>query len=293
MRVAFIGAVDFSRRLLQALIDCGADIVGVACKPGSTYHADFADVGEVARAAGIPVHHTKSIKSAESVAWLERIRPDVIFCCGWSELLTAGILAIPPLGVVGYHPALLPRNRGRHPIIWALALGLSETGSTFFRMDEGSDSGPILSQRRVAIDPDMDAGALYARLATVAAEQLPGLHDGLRDGSLVPVPQPPDAGTYWRKRSAADGAIDWRMPTRGICNLVRALARPYPGASFTAAGGSFVVWKAADGGDWPADVEPGRVVALAGGAPLIKTGDGVVRLVETDPPCAFAVGDVL
>ena len=52
------------------------------------------------------------------------------------------------MGILGYHPSLLPFNRGRHPIIWALALGLKETGSTFFFMDENADTGDIVSQKK-------------------------------------------------------------------------------------------------------------------------------------------------
>ena len=82
------------------------------------------------------------------------------------------MLTLPSLGLVGYHPALLPQNRGRHPIIWALALGLEETGSTFFFMDEGADTGDILSQRRVPITPEDDAGTLYDKLTTTALDQI-------------------------------------------------------------------------------------------------------------------------
>jgi methionyl-tRNA formyltransferase len=63
------------------------------------------------------------------------------FCLGWSNLLKAEILKAAPLGVIGFHPAALPANRGRHPLIWALGLGLDETATTFFFMDKGADRG--------------------------------------------------------------------------------------------------------------------------------------------------------
>ena len=72
---------------------------------------------------------------------------------GWSRIIGKELLAVPPKGIVGYHPAALPANRGRHPIIWALALGLKETASTFFFMDNGADSGPIISQKSLIISP--------------------------------------------------------------------------------------------------------------------------------------------
>ena len=184
MRIVFIGAVLFSRRLLTALIESGAEVVGVICKPSSTVHADFARLDDIADKAGIPVYHTKTLNSDGARAWVASRLPDVIFCFGWSELIGPELRSMPRLGVVGYHPTMLPLHRGRHPIIWALVHGLNETGSTFFLMDDGVDSGPILHQRKVAIGPDMDASRLYERLADTAAEQVVDLWKGLADGSL-------------------------------------------------------------------------------------------------------------
>ena len=78
------------------------------------------------------------------------------------------------MGIVGYYPAALPSNRGRHPLIWALVLCLTETASTLFFMDEGADSGDILDQRQVSILPSDDAKSLYQRITQVAISQIPG-----------------------------------------------------------------------------------------------------------------------
>ena len=83
--------------------------------------------------------------------WIQDLNPDLIFCLGWSSLLKRSTLDIPKFGVIGYHPSLLPKNKGRHPIIWALALGLKETGSTFFLMNEGVDTGKIINQKRLKL----------------------------------------------------------------------------------------------------------------------------------------------
>ena len=93
------------------------------------------------RKNNIPVRYTPSINSEEVIGWISDLAPDVIFCFGWSQLFKKKLLNIASLGVIGFHPALLPANRGRHPLIWSLILGLKETGSSFFFMDEGADSG--------------------------------------------------------------------------------------------------------------------------------------------------------
>ncbi len=115
-------------------------------------------------------------------------RPDVVFCFGWSRLLRLPLLRVAPLGVVGFHPADLPANRGRHPLIWALALGLRQTAATFFFMDESADSGDILIQRRFPIESTDDAGTLYEKMTRCALEQINEFVPRLAAGSFLPHP---------------------------------------------------------------------------------------------------------
>ena len=82
------------------------------------------------------------------------------------------ILSKSPIGVIGFHPAALPANRGRHPIIWSLALGLKSTASTFFFMDKNVDSGDILSQASIKISDSDDARSLYDKVTKTALSQI-------------------------------------------------------------------------------------------------------------------------
>ena len=91
------------------------------------------------------------------------------------------------MGIVGYHPAALPSNRGRHPLIWALVLGLTETASTFFFMDEGADSGDILDQRPVSILPSDDAKSLYERISQVAISQIRDFVPRLTEKNIIDI----------------------------------------------------------------------------------------------------------
>ena len=172
MRIVFIGSVLFSAAALEQLLDMNADVVGVCTLSKSSFNADHFDLSEIANQAYIPVKYTPNINDIESVDWIRSLRPDVIFCFGWSYLIKHQLLSIPPLGIIGYHPAFLPANRGRHPLIWAIALGLTETASTFFFMDEGADSGDILSQHSVPISPDDNASSLYQSFTNVALAQI-------------------------------------------------------------------------------------------------------------------------
>ena len=110
--------------------------------------------------------------------------------------------------MLGFHPAELPNNRGRHPLIWALVLGLDKTASTFFQLDEHADSGNIVSQKKLSIDYEDDARTLYDKIMNVAIEQLKEIYKNLNEKSLISIEQDKNAGNSWRKRSKIDGQID-------------------------------------------------------------------------------------
>ena len=294
MKTVLIGCVEFSHTMLSRLLELDAiGIAGVVTRKSSKYNADFRSLAPLAEENGIPIFFTEGNDQETMAAWVRGIEPDVVFCLGWSYLLGPDILSIPTEGVIGYHPTLLPRNRGHHPIVWALALNLQETGSTFFIMDEGADSGDIISQRRIPISDDDDAASLYAKLQDAAVEQLAEIVESLLLANLERRPQDPAQATFWRKRGKRDGEIDWRMSTAGICDLVRALTRPYVGAHCVYAGCESKVWKAVPAPSPRPDVEPGRVLAVNASGITVKTGDGAVTLVEHEFLKMPAVGDCL
>lgn len=283
MRILFIGAVEFSRHALACLLDMHVDVVGVITMERSPFNADHTDLSPLCADYGVPALYASDVNSPEVLEWIQGKRPDVIYCFGWSRLLKRPLLDAAPLGVIGYHPTMLPANRGRHPIIWALALGLRETGSTFFVMGEGADDGDIVSQRRVEVGPHDDARSLYDRLTALATLQIREFTPALADGSLQPIPQNHAFATAWRKRSKVDGEIDWRMSANGIYNLVRALARPYPGAEATINGVVAKLWRVTVVENAPPNAEPGKVLCLDKGAPVVKCGEGAIKILEMEP----------
>jgi methionyl-tRNA formyltransferase len=293
MRIVFIGTVAFSLRMLEHLIAVGAEVVGVCTKQISSFNADFADLVPVCHRNDISYKYVDDINSPETLTWIRERKPDVIFCFGWSFLLKQGLLRLAPLGVVGYHPAALPANRGRHPLIWALALGLEKTASTFFFMDDGVDSGDIISQHEIVVNESDDAASLYAKVTRAALKQLDEFVPALSEGRHSRLKQPSELSNYWRKRTPADGLIDWRMSASAICNLVRALTRPYIGAEFSWQGTTIKVWRADCFDGVAANLEPGKVLAIENGAALIKCGEGVIRLLETSPGFTTSVGEYL
>lgn len=293
MRVVFIGTVEFSKSILLKLIDLNVDVVGVCLKRKSNFNSDFADLAPVCAANDIPIRYTKNINSSESINWISSYNPDIIFCFGWSSLIKSEILSLPRMGVLGFHPANLPMNRGRHPLIWALFLGLQKTASTFFFMDEGADSGDILSQSEIVVSDYDDAKSLYEKVTNVALKQVEGFIPLLKSGKYTKIPQNNSNANYWRKRSEPDGKIDFRMSSDAIYNLVRALSKPYIGAHIEFNNEKIKVWKVTKETDNKINYEPGKVLNVRDNIITVKTYDSVINIIDHDFIMLPSVGDYL
>jgi methionyl-tRNA formyltransferase len=165
-------------------------------------------------------------------------------------------LLIPPVLLaralwLNVHPSLLPRWRGAAPIERAIMAGDAETGATIHKTVEALDAGPIAAQRAFPIEPDDDAGVVYARSAEIAAELLSGV---LAEDKPQFVPQADDGVTYAEKIGPADRELDPSAPAQELVNRVRALS-PHIGARL----GDLLVWRArvgADGTFEPLEVQP-------------------------------------
>jgi len=293
MRIAFIGAVESSKAALSKLIKLKAEVVGVLAPVKSDFNSDFCDLSSIAKSAQIPFKAVKNINDQENILWLQNVSPDIIFCFGFSQLLKSELLHSAPMGVVGFHPALLPFNRGRHPIVWALALGLKTTGSTFFFMDEGADSGKILSQQKIKILYADTARTLYNRIVKTAMVQIEGFLPKLQNGSYRCPAQRHSLANYWRKRGPEDGKIDFRMSSRWIYNLVRALARPYVGAHVRFSSADVKVWAAKEVPFKHANIECGKVIRSGRAGILVKCADGAILLTKHEFAHAPKTGEYL
>lgn len=289
MKILLIGGVEFTRHCLQEIVKQGGNAVEVMTvkREHAKFNSDYVDLGETAAALGIPVHYTEKVRSPESVELIRAIAPDVIFVFGFSQLISAEILAIPRLGCIGTHPALLPRNRGRHPLIWALVEGLPQSGLTFFYLDEGTDSGDILWQKAFSIGLEDDASTLYEKIRKLASEGIADFLPKLMNNTAPRMAQDASKATYWLKRTARDGEIHWDQPSMTIYNLVRALTHPYPGSHTFSAGEKIIVWKAsppaaesANGQSGHGVELPGTVVEGSGSRLRVRTGDGYLTILD-------------
>lgn len=291
MNIVFIGTVDFSRHCLQEILKNNGKISGIISSDNSGINSDYSDLSDIAQNYNIPFLLTEDINSNDTEEWIIDKKPDIIFCFGWSRLIKKRLLNLPPMGILGVHPALLPANRGRHPIIWAIALGLKKSGLTFFFMDEGADSGPILSQKEFEISETENASDVYEKIKTLASIQIKEFLPLLERNTYEVFAQDNSKSNYLRKRTVKDGIIDWRMPSRGILNLVRALYKPYPGAEIKIKDKTYKIWKAEEIlKKLPQNTEPGKVVEIEKSMPVVKTGDTSIKILEIEPGFVFEKG---
>lgn len=296
MRIGFIGCAKSSEMALRTLLDIReVSIEAVVTQNASSINTDFVDLGRLCESFQIPCHYGTLSKGDQSYEFLKQFSLDIIYCIGWSYLLNKKMLSLTPKGVIGFHPAKLPQNRGRHPIIWTLTLGLSETASTFFKMDVGADSGPILSQRVVPVSPKDTASTLYSKIMEIAKRQINEFTIALVNNDAVFEEQDESLATYWRKRTKKDGLIDWRMSSKSIHNLIRALVPPYPGAEFLWHGQTVLVSSSKVVRQSIAqNIEPGKVIEKDEKGLLVKcAGTSSIWLLELSSTDLPEVGEYL
>lgn len=285
MRILFVGCVESSRVLLDALLKNKCDVCGVITKHKSDFNSDFTDLSPLCKKHNIDIHYTDDINGSSTFNYVDSLNPDVIYCFGWSQLLGKRIIDVPDLGVVGFHPAKLPYNKGRHPIIWALVLGLDDTASSFFMIDEKADNGDIISQVEIDIAYEDYAEDLYRKIMDVAKIQVLEITKSFKDGTVEKTKQLIE-GNKWRKRGQSDGKIDFRMSMDGIYNLVRGLSHPYAGAHFEYNDNDYKVWRCVPEKEYQGDItnfEYGKILEVTSENEFfVRVGDGVIRIIDCD-----------
>ena len=178
--------------------------------------------------------HEKKLSTPQIISSFIKIQPEIIFCIGGTRLIPKDILEVPTLGCINIHPALLPKYRGRYSTAHAIFNGESQTGVTLHLMDEGIDSGPIISQRTIEIGPNDTAKTLWGRF-TVEGEKLfeEFLNLWLSGNTISSKTQDESLATYYPKGLPNGGEIDWSWSGEKIRNFIRAMTfEPFPPAQF-------------------------------------------------------------
>ncbi len=285
LKILLIGSAFSSKILLKKCISLKLNIVGV-CTKKSSKNFDFCNLKSEFKNTKLKFKYVNDINSSTNFNWIKDKRPDLIFCFGWSQILSKKIINIPKLGTIGFHPTELPKNRGRHPIIWSLALGLKQTASSFFVIkNEIPDSGKIISQRKIRINNHDNAYSLYLKIMKAASLQLNEIVK--RISSKLNLPYKNNKfSNHWRKRDYSDGMIDWRMTAVSINNLVRALDKPYMHPHFYHNDKEFKIFKSKIILDRDnikiENIEPGKILSKSKSSFDVKCGSGILRVLKVN-----------
>lgn len=232
MKTILIGAVTTTRRVLETMVEVNFPISYVFSLDDAVSEnvSDYDPVFKTAEKFNVPYKKFKKINDEENVKIIKEIEPDYIFVIGLSQLVKDEIINAAKKGVVGFHPAPLPKYRGRATNVWQQLLGVKESAVSVFFIDDGIDSGDILAQEPYYIDDNDYAQDVLDKGDEAAIIAMKRVLQQMMDGTLKPVKQDDSKASYTLKRSPEDGLIDWNLPIKDIHLFIRAVSRPYPGA---------------------------------------------------------------
>jgi methionyl-tRNA formyltransferase len=281
-RVVFMGSPEFAVPSLRALTR-EYTVVGVVTQPDRPAGRGRAlkppPIKLEASALGLATIQPNKLTEPSAVQRIRDWAPDVIIVAAFGQLLRREMLELPAHGCINLHASLLPRWRGAAPIQAAIAAGDAESGVTIMRMDEGLDTGPVIAQSRVSIDPQDTGGSLADKLARLGAEMLPTALGGYLSRSLVPQPQDAAQATKAPLLKKEDGRLDPSLPAAVLERRVRAF-NPRPGAFIQQDEGNLKVHRAHV---VSAQHPPGSRLEVVG-KPALGTSQGILVLDEVQPP---------
>lgn len=282
MDIVYMGTPDFAVPALEKLIEAGHKIMAVVTQPdrqrGRGKEVLYSPVKECALKYGIPVFQPAKIKAPEAVEQLRSYHADIFVAAAFGQILSKEILEMPRYGCVNIHASLLPKYRGAAPIQWAVINGEDKTGVTIMQMDEGLDTGDILTQREILIAQEETGESLFEKLSILGAELLVETLDGIWRGEVVKRKQDASLSTYARMLKKEDGRIDWSRPSKQIEQQIRGM-NSWPSAYTMWNGKTLKIWKA----QWNQSVHahaPGTILTVEKESVSIACGEGVIRIME-------------
>ena len=231
VRIVVIGAVSSTKKIIEVLFRNKMNVVGIfGLDPMVSKNVSgFVDLKVIAENERVSFQYFKQINADSIISALNVLAPEIIFGVGFSQLIGNEILKIPKFGVIGFHPTLLPKGRGRAPLAW-LILKEKVGAASFFLMGEGADDGPVLGQSRFNITDWDNTSSLEEKLLVHIEEALMQLLSDIKLGIWDPKPQNEMEASYFGVRYPNDGLINWNNSKESISRLIRATSHPYPKA---------------------------------------------------------------
>ncbi|MSO23866.1 MAG: methionyl-tRNA formyltransferase [Acidobacteria bacterium] len=282
MRLLFMGTPLFAVPSLKALLFSHHTVSAVFTQPdkpsGRGEKLSVPPVKRLALEQGIPVHQPEKLKAPEWQPVFAELTADAYVVVAYGQILPQWLLDLPRLGAYNVHASLLPKYRGAAPIHWAIANGETKTGITTMKLDAGMDTGDMLLQHEIPIEPEDTCASIHDRLAEIGAELMLRTLEGLEKATAKRIPQDPALASYAPMLKKSDGLLDWSQSAISLHNRIRAF-NPWPGTYTQLQGQTLRIWKAQ-----PAEVSgelpSGTLLHHGSGAAVVACGTGFLRLKE-------------
>ncbi|MEH6464965.1 MAG: methionyl-tRNA formyltransferase [Shewanella psychromarinicola] len=297
LKIIFAGTPDFAARHLQALIDSEHDVIATYTQPdrpaGRGKKLTASPVKAMALAHAIPVFQPASLRNEAAQAELAHLNADIMVVVAYGLILPKIVLDTPRLGCINVHGSILPRWRGAAPIQRALWAGDAETGVTIMLMDIGLDTGDMLFNTRLPIEPSDTSASLYEKLAAQGPEALIEALAGLSEGTLTAQKQDESLANYAAKLSKEEARLDWHKTAKQLWQDIRAF-NPWPVSYFEHHQSTIKVWQA----DYSAEVcheAPGTIIAATKLGIEVATADGklIIQTMQLPNKKPLNVADIL
>jgi methionyl-tRNA formyltransferase len=275
MRIILVGQGLFGEKALDALIQKDEDIVGVFCPKDKSGEA----MKVLAENSSIALYQPGHMRDAAvHQAYLD-LKPDLVVLAFVTDILPPGLLDIPSIGTICYHPSLLPRHRGSSGINWAVIQGDTRTGLTILWADKGIDTGAILLQKEVDIAPHDTTGSLYFNcLFPMGIDAIVEAVELIKTGKAPKIQQDDSLATYEPPCNEKYAEIDWSKPASDVYNLIRG-CDPQPGAYSTLGGRKVKFYKAELLAVAAAEeISPGQVLSMGAGEVVVALSGGILKV---------------
>src|SRR5450830_1818062 len=295
MKIIYAGTPEFAAVALNALYDAGHEITLVLTQPdrpaGRGMQLQASPVKQCALAHGTPVAQPVSLRldgkypevAREADVLLRATAHDVMIVAAYGLILPRSVLEIARLGCINIHASLLPRWRGAAPIHRAIEAGDVETGVTIMQMEEGLDTGPMLTMERVAIEAADTTASLHDKLAALGGRMIVETLQKMAAGPLIATPQPEEGVSYAAKIDKDEAKLDFSLSAIELDRKIRAF-NPFPGAQAHVDGVTFKLWAAEPMAE-NRGAAPGTVLcANASEGIVVACGSGALRLTTLQKP---------
>ncbi|OOG74581.1 formyltransferase family protein [Algoriphagus sp. A40] len=244
MKIAFCTCVQIGLSCIEAIVADGGhfDLFLTLHDHKAKKKSGRIYLDEIAKQTNTPLYKLNHINDSDVAEVLKEYQIDWLFIIGWSQIASPELLKIPYKGIIGAHPTLLPTGRGRAAVPWAILKGLDKTGVTFFKMDEGVDTGPILDQFEIPLSSTETATILYQKVNDAHVGLVRQIWPKLLADSIVGRTQDESKASTWEGRTPADGQLFAHMTVAEVDCMVRATTHPYPGAFLMEGDSKCLIW---------------------------------------------------